>query len=197
MCEFKAKSGRRKEILNAAKTVFLEKGFEKTTMEEIIAKTTLSKGGVYYHYSNTTDILHDLMLEGIFYRIQIIRDSKRYAEVWDCETLAEMLVDKMLDESELMSLYVIFLQASQRNKELKELFIQLKEENRKAMYAAFGASNAELSARLYSDFMLAFMNAIMLGAEVLSARETLCRNRSILKSMILLALNSVEEASKE
>lgn len=197
MQEFKAKSGRRKEILNAAKTVFLEKGFDKTTMEEIIANTSLSKGGVYYHYSNTTDILHDLMLEGILYRIQIIRDSKRYAEVWDCETLAEMLVDKMLDESELMSVYVIFLQASQRNKELKELFIQLKEENRKAMYAAFGASNAELSTRLYSDFMLAFMNAIMLGAEVLSARETLCRNRSILKSMILLALNSVEEASKE
>ena len=59
----KAKSERKKEILEAATKIFLKKGFEKTSMEDIIAATSLSKGGFYHYYSNTTDILHDLMLE--------------------------------------------------------------------------------------------------------------------------------------
>ena len=44
----KSKSERKKEIMEAAKSVFLEKGFEKTTMEDIIAETSLSKGGFYH-----------------------------------------------------------------------------------------------------------------------------------------------------
>ena len=37
---------RKKEILDAAKKVFIEKGFDATTMEDIIGKTSLSKGGL-------------------------------------------------------------------------------------------------------------------------------------------------------
>ena len=44
---------RKLEILEAAKKCFLEKGFQNTTMEDVIEKVSLSKGGVYYHYSST------------------------------------------------------------------------------------------------------------------------------------------------
>lgn len=189
----KAKSERKREILDAATAVFLEKGFAKTTMEDIIAKTTLSKGGVYYYYSNTTDILHDLLIEGMFYRMNMIRDSKRYSDDWDDETLAGIFADKVLDESKLMSLYVIYLQASQRNKDLQNLLADLKEENREVMNEAFGASGRDTAEPFYSDFMLAFMNSIMLGAEVLHAREIFRENRSLLQSMVKLALESLRE----
>lgn len=52
---------RKKEILDAAKRVFLRKGFADTVMEDIIVETSLSRGGVYYHYKNKVEILHDLM----------------------------------------------------------------------------------------------------------------------------------------
>ena len=71
MEEKKQKVGqiRKKEILEAAKKVFLRKGFADTVMEDIITETSLSRGGVYYHYKSKVEILHDLMREGMAYRM--------------------------------------------------------------------------------------------------------------------------------
>jgi AcrR family transcriptional regulator len=63
------RENRKKEILGAAKKVFINKGFDGAAMEDIIAETTLSKGGFCYYYENTVDILHDLMRDGISYRM--------------------------------------------------------------------------------------------------------------------------------
>ena len=48
MCAAKRLTGaeRKKEIMDSAAKVIVAKGFGKTTMEDIIAGTTLSKGGV-------------------------------------------------------------------------------------------------------------------------------------------------------
>ncbi len=61
--ETSIRKNRKSEILDAAKKVFIRKGFDATTMEEIISETSLSKGGFYYYYKSTVDILHDLMRE--------------------------------------------------------------------------------------------------------------------------------------
>lgn len=52
---------REKEIINAAKKVFLEKGYVNATMEDIIDETELSKGGVYHYFNNKSDICVKLM----------------------------------------------------------------------------------------------------------------------------------------
>lgn len=52
---------REKEIINAAKKVFLEKGYVNATMEDIIDETELSKGGVYHYFNNKADICVKLM----------------------------------------------------------------------------------------------------------------------------------------
>jgi len=49
------------EILEAGKKVFLKKGYENATMEDIIAETELSKGGFYYYYSDKKEIMIDIM----------------------------------------------------------------------------------------------------------------------------------------
>jgi len=41
---------RKKEIMDSAAKVIAAKGLGKATMEDIIAGTTLSKGGVYHYY---------------------------------------------------------------------------------------------------------------------------------------------------
>ncbi|MDI9519294.1 MAG: TetR/AcrR family transcriptional regulator [Bacillota bacterium] len=123
------KEKRKKEILDAAKRVFLSKGFESTTMEDIISETSLSRGGFYYYYNNTVDILHDLMREGMAFRMSKMNEfMANYPKGLDKNALAEMLVDKMLGQGELMSIYVIYLQAIKNNKELKNLYSVLLEE---------------------------------------------------------------------
>ncbi|WP_155977468.1 TetR/AcrR family transcriptional regulator, partial [Streptococcus dysgalactiae] len=65
---------RKKEIMNSATKVILEKGFEKTTMEDIIAGTSLSKGGVYHYYGSVIEIFKDIMIFGNEYRSEIIKE---------------------------------------------------------------------------------------------------------------------------
>lgn len=138
MEEKKQKAGqiRKKEILDAARKVFLSKGFADTVMEDIITETSLSRGGVYYHYKNKVEILHDLMREGMAYRIEKINEFlSSYSGELDGNAVAQMIVDKMLGESELMSVYAIYLQSMKNNEELRALFPILVEESLKASYS--------------------------------------------------------------
>lgn len=57
----KTKAERIAEIQAAATDVFLAKGFRNATMEDIVAATSLSKGGVYHYYQSTKDLLLDMM----------------------------------------------------------------------------------------------------------------------------------------
>ncbi|MCY9669272.1 TetR family transcriptional regulator [Paenibacillus alginolyticus] len=51
----------RVEILNAAREVFIEKGFEAASMKEIVGRSGKSFGGVYMYYSNKEGVFLDLL----------------------------------------------------------------------------------------------------------------------------------------
>lgn len=52
---------RRAQILDAATAVFAEKGFYGATMDDIVAATGLSKGGLYWHFKSKDEIIIALM----------------------------------------------------------------------------------------------------------------------------------------
>lgn len=54
------KEERRREILQAAKRVFQQKGFEPTTMKDIVEESGMSRGGVYMYFSSTEEIFQAL-----------------------------------------------------------------------------------------------------------------------------------------
>ncbi|MDI9519146.1 MAG: TetR/AcrR family transcriptional regulator [Bacillota bacterium] len=185
---------RKKEILDAAKKVFLKKGFEKTNMEDIINETSLSKGGFYYYYKNTVDILHDLMREGIEYRMnKMIEFMASYSRKLDKNALAEMLVDKMLDESELMSIYIIYLQAIKNNLELKKLYPVLVKETLSLAYNEFNHESFKDFNYYVESFIVYFMNTIMLGCEIIDARENFVKNREFFVEITKLCFDWYEQ----
>lgn len=53
----------RKDILQAALDMFCEKGYTKTTLDNIAQSINLTKGAVYWYFRNKPDILKALMLE--------------------------------------------------------------------------------------------------------------------------------------
>jgi AcrR family transcriptional regulator len=57
------KQSRRKEILNAAKRVFARKGYERSTMKDIVEEVGMSRGGVYMYFSSTEDMMLALIEE--------------------------------------------------------------------------------------------------------------------------------------
>jgi AcrR family transcriptional regulator len=52
---------RKKIILNAAKEVFIRKGFNATTIQDIINHSGVSRGGVYTYFQNTEDIFIEIL----------------------------------------------------------------------------------------------------------------------------------------
>jgi AcrR family transcriptional regulator len=64
------------EIVEAAISEFIEKGYEKASMESIAKAANLSKGGLYHHFSSKADILFTVNLKilepvhDIIYRIK-------------------------------------------------------------------------------------------------------------------------------
>jgi AcrR family transcriptional regulator len=51
---------RRDELMNAAERLFLEKGFEQTSIEEITKGADVAKGTFYLQFSSKTDVLEAL-----------------------------------------------------------------------------------------------------------------------------------------
>ena len=58
------KEARRQQILDAAREVFMSKGFQEATIEEIAQKTELSKGTIYLYFQSKEEIYISLMHEG-------------------------------------------------------------------------------------------------------------------------------------
>lgn len=56
----KEKTGLKEEIKAAAWELFYEKGYEETTINDIIKKANTSKGGFYYYFKAKDELLHSL-----------------------------------------------------------------------------------------------------------------------------------------
>ena len=57
----KQKEAVRMDILQAARAVFLDKGYEAASMKEIVESSGRSFGGVYLYYANKEDVFLDLL----------------------------------------------------------------------------------------------------------------------------------------
>lgn len=189
MCAAKrlSEAERKQEIMNSAAKVIIAKGLEKTTMEEIIAGTTLSKGGVYHYYGSVIEIFKDIMLFGIEYRNKIIKEHMRTEkQIAIDEFMAKELVDKMIDDNPYMPLYIEFLIAKKRNPELNKLMAELQEQTKESIKVIFGDAHKWIFNSNTFQFLTDFINAIILASDVLEARENLKKNRSLLEKMLIV-----------
>ncbi|MGM7703697.1 TetR family transcriptional regulator [Pseudalkalibacillus sp. Hm43] len=57
------KEQRRANILEAAKDVFIEHGYEQTTMKHIMDAANVSRGGLYQYFTNKEDVFESLLEE--------------------------------------------------------------------------------------------------------------------------------------
>lgn len=74
------KTMRRQQILNAAKELFLIKGFNSTTIEEIAKKAELSPATIYLYFKNKDELyanLNIISMQYLFDRIEKIYKNKK------------------------------------------------------------------------------------------------------------------------
>ena len=180
--KLKAGEKRKLEILEAAKKCFLEKGFQNTTMEDVIEKVSLSKGGVYYHYGSTYEMIYDFMKLGIKYRGEKNKTIDT-SKLTSLDAITEMMMERIYDENEFKSIYAIFLKLQNEDKRLCEMFENLKETNTEILSSTFPL-NDKLSSIFEDEFLVTFVNTLILGYESLNQKEIFIENKKTIKKML-------------
>ena len=177
---------RKQQIQLAAKEVFLDKGFNDTTMDEIVKTSGMSTGGVYHYYRNKFDILYDIMEEGIEYRMEKnkIRDLERSDTI---DFVCQILVDRVVDENEFKSLYAMFLKMKLKDSKISEMYNKLKPFNTKMLSSLFDEQDT-VKKIFEDDFLLSFINSLIMGYETLGEKETFIQNKEMIKNMVKLYL---------
>lgn len=79
----------RQRILDAAKQVFIEKGFDRTTIDDVVAASGLSVGAIYNYFRNKDELI----------RVTIDEGSRRDTEALLAETRAVGTIPERLDRS--------------------------------------------------------------------------------------------------
>lgn len=180
---------RKKQIRQAAMKVFLDKGFRNTVMNDIMEATGLSRGGLYHHYGSTYEILYDIMVEGNKYREKIIYDEMNKTSQDFSEVLSEIILEKMLYQSDYVSIYAMFLQELNHDDKLKDLYKKLKKSSSDSILMLFDEDvRGELSEAI--ELITDLINTFILGCEVLNARENFVNNKLVLKKMIGIILDN-------
>ena len=187
MKEEKQKVGqiKKKKIREAAKKCFLTKGFQSTTMEDVITEIGMSRGGVYHHYASTNEMLKDLMFDGNDYRNNLINEYLKNNRGKDkYQQMGDILVDKSLADTELTRLYTLLLQAKKYNQDLEKLYQELKlnATNELSLIAKQLGIKTDI---FKDDFLVNYINAMILSSEVLCARNSFSQHKKYIKETMV------------
>lgn len=179
---------RKKSIKEAAARVFVAQGFAHTTMEDLIRESGLSKGGFYHYYKSTTDVIYDMMLDGIAYRNTVIKSSLPLGKTAETDFIAEELTKKVSDTTILSSVYVEFLLAKKRNAKLEEIYGQLE----RITIDSFAAMDVNLPGLKVPaermEFLGFFINSMILGVNILNGSKTVHEHHDLIRTMFRMIL---------
>jgi AcrR family transcriptional regulator len=121
------KERRRQQIIVAAKRVFSDKGFNKTTMEDIAKEAELSPGTLYLYFKNKEELYASLSLRILQYlhiRVSHVINQTELSPMQKLDALQDVMFD-VYDFDPLIIINMFHLQSSET---LKNLTPQLLEE---------------------------------------------------------------------
>jgi len=87
-------------IISASERLFLEKGYEKTTTQEIVNETGLSKGTIFHHFKSKEDILLAVLDK---HNDSTAQDMRKWLSEMEALTAKEKIVslfDRFYDDAE-------------------------------------------------------------------------------------------------
>lgn len=97
------KTDTRSRILNIAEAAVLEKGFEATSIDEIVAGAEISRGGFFYHFKDKNALaqamleryieVENALYDDLFARARELNDDPLHSMLIGLKMLSEMLAE--------------------------------------------------------------------------------------------------------
>jgi AcrR family transcriptional regulator len=125
---------RRKQIMDAALTCFARKGYHKTTMDDIVAESGLSKGTLYWYFRSKDELFFSLVNSFFLemrHDIDVITEQHTSASD-KLGALGLEFVSFFAEVTEFLNVFFEFWMQSALNEQLNQLFhnmlVQYREE---------------------------------------------------------------------
>ena len=145
---------RRQQIIVAAKRVFSDKGFNKSTMEDIAKEAELSPGTLYLYFKNKDELYASLSLRILQYliiRLEHVNGNNEMDPVQKVEALVEAMFD-VYEFDPLIIINMFHLQSSETLKNLsEELLGEIEELSRKSLGAIAGIFQEGIDKGVFVD----------------------------------------------
>ena len=145
---------RRQQIIVAAKRVFSDKGFNKSTMEDIAKEAELSPGTLYLYFKNKDELYASLSLRILQYliiRLEHVNGNKEMDPVQKVGALNEAMFD-VYEFDPLIIINMFHLQSSETLKNLSdELLGEIEELSRKSLGAIAAIFQEGIDAGVFVD----------------------------------------------
>lgn len=204
MTKFKRKSRaeREMEIRQAATKVFLDKGYRNATMEDVIAETTLSKGGVYKYYGSTREMLMDIMRQGNSMRLLKIKELEE-AIAGDqpfSDVMVLLALNKIFDPAPEKRLYIMFLLEMIYDSRMADLFYQLEQESKDQLLAIVSKRQPAIEQWLQEgdyELMGRVISLLILGDQLLNQEDVFKGNQHKVAAMLKGLCQTMMPAQKE
>ena len=192
----KTREEREDEILSAAIKVFLEKGYRKTTMEDIINETTLSKGGFYYYFGSTKEIFFAILDKrsreeiGFVTRIEIsLTDQKDFVE-----KLATYLTQKIFDKFKEQELYLMGIYESYDDQDFFERLNRMEEKYIKTLIGYFQVNLRRNDAQKSGEklkFLFKTFHALVISCHLFKQEKLYQENKDYIKNLFAQILADI------
>lgn len=101
----------RKAILASAMDIFYEKGYSKTTFDEIAKRINLTKGAVYWYFRNKPDIVAALINEFATQHMVLIEEFLAKRQEADFQDIidVELLINEHIRQDQKFSKFLFFI----------------------------------------------------------------------------------------
>jgi AcrR family transcriptional regulator len=110
------KAQRRREILDAARQEFFERGFHRPTMDDVAARAEVSKGTIYLYFESKEEILAHLLLEGLDLLLAQMEAAANSASPAAAESALRILANAYLDFCQSYPSYFRLIMAFDRGR---------------------------------------------------------------------------------
>jgi len=125
----------RLELINAALTVFLDKGYSKTTLQDIATVAGVTRGAVYWHFKNKKEIFKAVMDTAFdpIYDFWEKRIDKQGDPVEAISRLLEAWLDEVARDTMVVRAFELSSYKAEQGIELKDFVEQDRKEARETI----------------------------------------------------------------
>lgn len=118
-----------KRILNGARKIFLQKGYDQTSMRNIAQEINYSPGSIYFYFKDKSEIFHELHKEGFLLLLNQLK-----------------VLEKVRDPFErLKASGRVFIQFAQENKDYYNLMFIVDEPVKDSLHEGFQIAEEAIS----------------------------------------------------